>query len=89
MFCRLTGGKFEEPKTPSPRHDTNPRKKQKRDAPSHNTCNRFATRNKDDSNFRYSSGTECLRWQNRKPFRRAVKRRVELRSLSTFLCTKR
>lgn len=75
MFCRLTNGKFEEPKTPSPRHHTNPRKKQKRDA----------TRNQYGSNFRYSSGTECLRWQNRKPFRRAVKRRVELRSLSTFL----
>lgn len=84
MFCRLTSGKFEEPKTPSPRH-TNPRKKQKRDVPNH-TCKMFATRNQDGSNFRYSSGIECLRWQNRKLFRRAAKKRVELRSLSPFLC---
>ncbi|KAK7406134.1 hypothetical protein VNO78_07753 [Psophocarpus tetragonolobus] len=83
---RLTGGKFEEPKTPSPRH-SNPRKKQRRDLASL-TCNMFATRNQDNE-FRYSSGIECLRWQNRKPFRRAAKKRVELRSLSPFLCIQR
>ncbi|TKY70948.1 Lysine-specific demethylase 5B [Spatholobus suberectus] len=83
---RLTSGKFEEPKTPSPRH-SNPRKKQKRDVPSL-TCNMFATRNQ-DSEFRYSTGIGCLRWQNRKPFRRAAKKRVELRSLSPFLCIQR
>ncbi|KAG4987495.1 hypothetical protein JHK85_030478 [Glycine max] len=82
---RLTSGKFEEPKTPSPRH-SNPRKKQKRDVPSL-TCNIFASRNQDK--LRYSSGIECLRWQNRKPFRRAAKKRVELRSLSPFLCIQR
>ncbi|XP_027329808.1 lysine-specific demethylase 5B isoform X2 [Abrus precatorius] len=79
---RLTSGKFEEPKTPSPRH-TNPRKKQKRDVPSL-TCNMFATRNQDSCN-----GIESLRWQSRKPFRRAARKRVELRSLSPFLCIQR
>ncbi|XP_027915357.1 lysine-specific demethylase rbr-2 isoform X3 [Vigna unguiculata] len=83
---RLTSGKFEEPKTPSPRH-SNPRKKQKRDVHSL-TCNTFATRD-EDSECRYPSGIECLRWQNRKPFRRAAKKRVELRSLSPFLCIQR
>lgn len=73
LLCRLTSGKFEEPKTPSPRH-TNPRKKQKRDV--------HATRNEDSRSFRYTSGLECLRWHNRKPFRRAVRKRVELQSLS-------
>lgn len=86
MLCRLTSGKFEEPKTPSPRH-SNPRKKQKRDVHSL-TCNTFATRD-EDSECRYPSGIECLRWQNRKPFRRAAKKRVELRSLSPFLCIQR
>jgi histone demethylase JARID1 len=80
MLCRLTTGKLEEPKTPSPRH-TNPRKKQKRDM--------FAPRNEDGSDFRYSNGTKCLRWKNRKPFRRVTKRRLELQSLSPFLCIKR
>lgn len=80
---RLTSGKLEEPKTPSPRH-TNPRKKQKRDVPNH-TCIMFASRNEDGSNFRYPNGKECLRWRNRKPFRRATRRRVELQSLSPFL----
>ncbi|XP_073220782.1 lysine-specific demethylase JMJ17 isoform X2 [Cicer arietinum] len=84
---RLTCRKFEEPKTPSPRH-TNPRKKQKRDVPSH-TCKMFAPRNDDGSNFRYSNGTECLRWKNQKAIRRATKRRVELQSLSPLLCIKR
>ncbi|ESW30492.1 hypothetical protein PHAVU_002G157500 [Phaseolus vulgaris] len=77
---RLTSGKFEEPKTPSPRH-SNPRKKQKRDVPNL-TCDQ-------DSECRYPSGIECLRWQNRKPFRRAAKKRIELRSLSPFLCIQR
>ena len=80
MLCRLTSGKFEEPKTPSPRH-SNPRKKQKRDVPNL-TCDQ-------DSECRYPSGIECLRWQNRKPFRRAAKKRIELRSLSPFLCIQR
>lgn len=83
MFFRFTSAKFEEPKTPSPRH-TNPRKKQKRDVPSF-THEVFASEDQ-NSNFRNSSGIECLRWQNRKPFRRAAKKRIELRSLSSFLC---
>ncbi|CAJ2650651.1 unnamed protein product [Trifolium pratense] len=77
---RLTSGKLEEPKTPSPRH-TNPRKKQKRDM--------FAPSDEDGSGFKYSNGTKCPRWKNRKPFRRVTKRRVELQSLSPFLCIKR
>ncbi|KAF7810274.1 lysine-specific demethylase rbr-2 [Senna tora] len=81
---RLTSAKFEEPKTPSPRH-TNPRKKQKRDV--HSVNHKTLVTNDQSSNFRYSSGIECLRWQNRKPFRRAAKKRLELQSLSSsFLC---
>lgn len=76
MLCRLTTGKLEEPKTPSPRHN-NPRKKRKRDVP----------RNEDDSNFRLD-GIESLRWKIRKSFKRVTKRRVELQSLSPLLCIK-
>ncbi|KAL5098856.1 hypothetical protein RYX36_003183 [Vicia faba] len=83
---RLTTGKLEEPKTPSPRHN-NPRKKRKRDVPSH-TCKVYAPRNEDDSNFRLD-GIECLRWKIRKSFKRVTKRRVELQSLSPFICIKR
>lgn len=79
MLCRLTSGKLEEPKTPSPRHN-NPRKKRKRDVPSHSW-------NENDTNFRLD-GTECLRWKIRKSFRRVTKRRVELQSLSPFICIK-
>lgn len=91
MLCRLTSAKFEEPKTPSPRH-TNPRKKRKRDVPVPSlSYEMFATGDQDQdcSNVRYSSGLECLRWQNRKPFRRAAKKRRQLRSLSPFPCTQR
>ncbi|CAL0331986.1 unnamed protein product [Lupinus luteus] len=77
---RLSSGKFEEPKTPSPRH-TNPRKKR-----SYKMYER-GNEDRDNSNYGYSSGIEFVRWQNRKPFRRATKKRVELRSLSPFLCT--
>ncbi|KAI4326962.1 hypothetical protein L6164_019472 [Bauhinia variegata] len=86
---RLTSAKFEEPRTPSPRH-TKPRKKQKRDSASL-TPNMFvAVQPKNpDSNVRFSSGIECLWWRNRKPFRRATKKRLDLGSLSPFICTQR
>ena len=86
MLCRLTSAKFEEPKTPSPRH-TNPRKKQRRDGPSLNE-KLFAAKDQ-GSNLRTSSGIECLWWRNRKPFRRAAKKRVQLSSLTPFLCIQR
>ncbi|XP_020978798.1 lysine-specific demethylase 5B isoform X1 [Arachis ipaensis] len=88
---RLGSAKFVEPKTPSPRH-TNPRKKQKRDV-GNVTCKMFTTataaEDRDSSRCRKSNGIECLRWQNRKPFRRAAKKRVELRSLTPILYTQR
>ncbi|KAI9117961.1 hypothetical protein K1719_011103 [Acacia pycnantha] len=77
---RLSSGKLEEPKTPSPRH-TNPRKKQKKDEAICGSEDKIQ-----DNNFREASGIACVRWQNRKPFRRAAKKRVDLRSLSSFLC---
>ncbi|XP_054790180.1 lysine-specific demethylase JMJ17-like isoform X2 [Prosopis cineraria] len=82
---RLTSGKLEEPKTPSPRH-TNPRKKQKMDeaSVSHKMCG--SEDHIEDNDCSYSRGIECLRWQNRKPFRRAAKKRVDFRRHSSFLC---
>ncbi|KAI4315412.1 hypothetical protein L6164_028225 [Bauhinia variegata] len=84
---RLTSAKFEEPKTPSPRH-TDPRKKQKRDSQSL-IQNLFVPPKNQNGNFRYSSGIECLCWRNRKPFRRAAKKRVDLGSLSPFIYIQR
>ncbi|KAK4260587.1 hypothetical protein QN277_003682 [Acacia crassicarpa] len=77
---RLSSGKLEEPKTPSPRH-TNPRKKQKKDEAICGSEDQIQ-----GNNFRKASGIGYVRWQNRKPFRRAAKKRVDLRSLSSFLC---
>ncbi|KAM2035173.1 hypothetical protein EV2_039190 [Malus domestica] len=78
---RCTDMKSVEPKTPSPTHTkrrTNPKK-----AESVIAQKMLAIREPNNS-FRCSSGIERLWWRNRKPFRRAAKRRAELESLSFF-----
>ncbi|XP_030946999.1 uncharacterized protein LOC115971303 [Quercus lobata] len=68
--------KFVEPKTPSPIHT----KKLKEAEPSPRQKMLSIT---DHSNS-FSSGIERLWWRNRKPFRRAAKKRAELEILSPF-----
>ncbi|XP_050266962.1 lysine-specific demethylase JMJ17 isoform X1 [Quercus robur] len=68
--------KFVEPKTPSPIHT----KKLREAEPSPRQKMLSIT---DHSNS-FSSGIECLWWRNRKPFRRAAKKRAELDILSPF-----
>ncbi|XP_030947010.1 COMPASS component SPP1-like [Quercus lobata] len=67
--------KFVEPKTP-PKHT----KKLREAEPSPRQKMLSIT---DHSNS-FSSGIECLWWRNRKPFRRAAKKRAELDTLSPF-----
>ncbi|CAL9030117.1 unnamed protein product [Prunus brigantina] len=78
---RCTDAKFVEPKTPSPTHTkcrTNLKKVE-------SDLNQKMCAITDPNNlFRCSSGIERLWWRNRKPFRRAAKRRAELESLSLF-----
>ncbi|KAM2673879.1 hypothetical protein EV2_015129 [Malus domestica] len=73
---RCTDAKSVEPKTPSPTHAkcrTNPKKAE----------SGLAQKNPNNV-YRCSSGIERLWWRNRKPFRRAAKRRAKLDSLSLF-----
>ena len=83
MICRLSSSKLEETKTPSPRH-RNPRKKQKLDEAIYVSEDQIET-----NKFRNVTVIGCVRWQNRKPFRRAAKKRVDLRSLSSLVCRSR
>ncbi|KAJ7944914.1 Transcription factor jumonji (JmjC) domain protein [Quillaja saponaria] len=78
---RITSANFAEPKTPSPMQ-TEPRKKLKRAEPS--VSQKLLATKDQNSSSRCDSGIERLRWQNRKPLRRASKKRVELASLSPF-----
>ncbi|KAK6935388.1 JmjN domain [Dillenia turbinata] len=77
---KSTGSMVGEPQTPSPRH-RDPRRKLK--AKSIDKKKRVSAKNFSTS-VRCSSGIERLLWRNRKPFRRAAKKRVELESLSPF-----
>ncbi|PSS11412.1 Lysine-specific demethylase [Actinidia chinensis var. chinensis] len=73
---RSIGSKCEEPQTPSPRRRELRCKSRKPKLPV----------TSDDSNMlRRSSGIECLLWRNRKPFRRAARKRSQFASLSPFL----
>ncbi|XP_015896152.3 lysine-specific demethylase JMJ17 isoform X2 [Ziziphus jujuba] len=78
---RLTDSKSVEPKTPSPQH-TKPRKSPKIAELSSTRKTIGIAEAKGFS--RFSGGIERLWWRNRKPFRRAAKKRVELESLSPF-----
>ncbi|XWS48929.1 hypothetical protein CRYUN_Cryun13aG0119400 [Craigia yunnanensis] len=78
---RSTYAKFVEPKTPSPRHTKlimGPKKSE-----SSLTQKMLTIRSR--SIFGHPSGIDGIWWRNRKPFRRAAKRRAELDSLSSFL----
>ncbi|XP_050375974.1 lysine-specific demethylase JMJ17 [Argentina anserina] len=74
-YERCTDAKCVEPKTPSPKHT--------KSKMSPNQEGVIATQTKvastDDTNiFRCSGGIDRLWWRNRKPFRRAAKKRAEL-----------
>ncbi|XP_071692833.1 lysine-specific demethylase JMJ17 [Rutidosis leptorrhynchoides] len=72
-------GECEEPQTPSPRPVELRRELEKS---SSNTARKIAEI--DDISTRRQSGIERLLWRNRKPFRRAAKKRVELEVFSPF-----
>ncbi|XP_057978320.1 lysine-specific demethylase JMJ17 isoform X2 [Malania oleifera] len=77
---RSTGAKFGEPQTPSPQH-----RETRRQMKNKTSVEQKVPVSVDHSNFlRCSSGIDLLLWRNRKPFRRAAKKRIELESLSTF-----
>ena len=78
FFCldRSISVKFVEPKTPSPKHT----KKLREAEPSPRQKMLSMT----DHGNSFSSGIERLWWRNRKPFRRAAKKRAELDILSPF-----
>ncbi|KAM5572478.1 lysine-specific demethylase JMJ17 [Rosa sericea] len=78
---RCTDAKFVEPKTPSPKH-TKPRMSPNKDE--FLATQKMVARTDGANVFRSSSGIDRLRWRNRKPFRRAAKKRAELDSLSLF-----
>ncbi|XP_059661778.1 lysine-specific demethylase JMJ17 isoform X2 [Cornus florida] len=76
-----TGGKFEEPQTPSPQRTELRRNLKNLEA----SAKRKMLVSADDSKqSRGSSVIECLMWRNRKPFRRSAKKRAELDCLSSF-----
>ncbi|XWS61780.1 hypothetical protein CRYUN_Cryun07bG0155000 [Craigia yunnanensis] len=77
---RSTYAKFVEPKTPSPRH-TKPRIGLKK---SESSLSQKMLKIKNSSIFDHPSDIDCLWWRNRKPFRRAAKKRSEFDSLSSF-----
>ncbi|EXB37360.1 Lysine-specific demethylase 5A [Morus notabilis] len=78
---RSSDAKFVEPKTPSPQH-TKSRKKPKKAESS--LAQKTLPVTDQNNTFGCSSGIERLWWRNRKPFRRAAKKRAELESLSFF-----
>ncbi|XVF51494.1 hypothetical protein PTKIN_Ptkin04bG0189600 [Pterospermum kingtungense] len=79
---RSTYAKFVEPKTPSPRR-TKPRTGPKK-SESSLTKKLLTIRNKSSVFVHPPSGIDRLWWQNRKPYRRAAKKRAELDSLTSF-----
>lgn len=78
---RSSDAKFVEPKTPSPQH-TKSRKKPKKAESS--LTQKMLPITDQNNTIGCSSGIERLWWRNRKPFRRAAKKRVVLDSLSFF-----
>ncbi|KAH7550304.1 hypothetical protein JRO89_XS13G0168000 [Xanthoceras sorbifolium] len=74
--------KFVEPKTPSPTH-TKLRKKEKKVVPS--LTQKMLAFTNSSRIFNYSSGIDGLWWRNRKPFRRAARKRTVLENLSPFI----
>ncbi|KAL2544111.1 uncharacterized protein Fot_13344 [Forsythia ovata] len=79
---RFTGSKFEEPQTPLRRTELQ-KKSQKRKSVSKTM--RLAVDQGPGDVVRNHSGCERLFWSNRKPFRRAARKRSEFQSLSPFL----
>lgn len=79
-----TNAEFLEPKTPSPKH-TNSRKKLRKAEPG--LAQKMLAIANNSSVFDCSSGIDNLWWHNRKPFRRAAKKRTVLDSLSPFIYT--
>ncbi|KAK3012543.1 hypothetical protein RJ639_009334 [Escallonia herrerae] len=78
-----SSGNCEEPQTPSPRQIEVRRKSGKRKS----STNRNILEITDNSEMlRRSSGIGCLLWRNRKPFRRAARKRSELEIFSPFSC---
>lgn len=77
---RSQGTKDTEPQTPSPRH-VESRWRHKKSKP---FLKRKTAANSSRS-LLWSNGFDKLLWRNRKPFRRTVKKRTELGSLSPFL----
>ncbi|KAK0586724.1 hypothetical protein LWI29_011387 [Acer saccharum] len=71
-----------EPKTPSPTH-TKLRKKEKKVVPS--LTQKMLAFTNSSRIFNYSSGIDGLWWRNRKPFRRAARKRTVLENLSPFI----
>ncbi|KAL9434409.1 hypothetical protein AB3S75_029115 [Citrus x aurantiifolia] len=79
-----TNAEFLEPKTPSPKH-TNSRKKLRKAEPG--LAQKMLAITNNSSVFDCSGGIDNLWWHNRKPFRRAAKKRTVLDSLSPFIYT--
>ncbi|XAR70302.1 hypothetical protein NMG60_11027112 [Bertholletia excelsa] len=78
---RATGPKCEEPQTPSPRRRKLGCKSRK---PKSGMKENILVTADDSSISRQSSGSERLFWRNRKPFRRAARKRSQLATLSQF-----
>ncbi|KAL0307431.1 UNVERIFIED_CONTAM: Death-inducer obliterator 1 [Sesamum angustifolium] len=76
---RFTGNKFEEPQTPLRRSEL--RRNSQKPKSSSNKTLMVTDMNDCLRNF---SSSERLLWRNRKPFRRAARKRSELQSLSPF-----
>ncbi|KAK4422610.1 Lysine-specific demethylase 5A [Sesamum alatum] len=76
---RFTGNKFEEPQTPLRRSELR-RNSQKPKS----TSNKILMATDMNDSVRNFSSSESLLWRNRKPFRRAARKRSELQSLSPF-----
>ncbi|KAK3034555.1 hypothetical protein RJ639_033801 [Escallonia herrerae] len=77
-----SSGNCEEPQTPSPRQVEVRRKSGKRKS----STKRNMLEITDSEMLRRSSGIGCLLWSNRKPFRRAARKRSELEIFSPFSC---
>ncbi|XP_044485625.1 lysine-specific demethylase 5A isoform X2 [Mangifera indica] len=76
-----SNAKFLEPKTPSPKH-IQPGKKQRI-----SLTQKMLGNSNNSSTLNCSSGIDSLWWQNRKPFRRAAKKRAVMESLLPFIHT--
>eukprot|EP00258_Populus_trichocarpa_P036652 XP_024452671.1 lysine-specific demethylase 5B isoform X1 [Populus trichocarpa] len=78
---RSTSAKSVEPKTPSPRHTKSRKKPGETES---NVMQKMLAFENHGNVFIHSSGIDQLGWQNRKPLRRAAKKRTELKILSQF-----